>query len=302
MSLAVIGAGAIGLLMTAYLTKAGVQTMVVTHRSEQAKKLNESGLTIVFNDGSSEKVAVQAIPFASFDPNEAEACIITVKSYQLEAVMKLLHKRKAKWEELVFFQNGMGHLSIMSNAPSKIVSCGMVEHGARRDGDAKVRHTGLGTIRLGLVKGDCSSLQAEWASLEQIGFSLTPTSEWRKVMEAKLIANAAINPLTAMYQIRNGRLIENEHFKECLTMLVKEASLALGRKDIDDMLKNAKQICEQTASNSSSMREDVRNGRKTEIDSISGFILKEAEKRGLMLPYTRFVYKSICGLEGEGIT
>lgn len=109
--------------------------------------------------------------------------------------------------------------------------------------------------------------------------------QWRK-----LVANAAINPLTAIYDVPNGRLVEDPALGDAMAELVAEADCLLCRLDSvwpGDSLAAVRAMAEATAGNMSSMRADRRRGAATEIDAINGWLLREASRIGLPLPAHR---------------
>jgi len=59
----------------------------------------------------------------------------------------------------------------------------------------------------------------------------------------------------------------------------------------------AEEVCRQTAGNTSSMLQDVRGGKRTEIDAVSGEIVRRAQLTGVPVPRTRMVWQLVRGLE-----
>ena len=63
------------------------------------------------------------------------------------------------------------------------------------------------------------------------------------------------------------------------------------------LVEKAEEMCKQTGDNISSMLQDVRAGKSTEIDAISGEILRRAELASLNIPRTRVIWQLVKGLE-----
>ncbi|TPE69171.1 2-dehydropantoate 2-reductase [Halalkalibacterium halodurans] len=296
---AVIGSGSIGLLLYAYLKLANWPALLVTNRPEQADHLNKEGLTFVAKSGEHQPISVTATPLSSFYAEEAEVGFITVKSFAVKALLPQLQRKK--WDGLVFFQNGMTHLEILRQIPARAICCGIVEIGAKRESDVRVQHTGDGTIWIGDMVGDSKNFDPMWACLHNVGLKAQKVTNWRDKMERKLIANAAINPLTGLFRVKNGALIENQLFSLLLKELVKEACVTLGReREVDEHLAYTRAICDKTANNLSSMYMDLTHHRRTEIESITGYLIKEAAKKGIEIPNTSFVYHAVMGMDEEG--
>ena len=120
------------------------------------------------------------------------------------------------------------------------------------------------------------------------------------MMLMKLAANSVINPLTALLKKTNGVL--NSH-KEQVKELTEEIYNVIGRIDcsitLDELNRYIWDIISRTAQNRSSMLSDLINGNKTEIDSIAGYVITQAEKHGIPLPKLRDVYNQIKEQESK---
>jgi 2-dehydropantoate 2-reductase len=108
-------------------------------------------------------------------------------------------------------------------------------------------------------------------------------ADWRKVA-----VNVAINPLTALAGVRNGQLAEQEHLREQMLALAREAAavaraegVALSDREAESAALDAARA---TADNVSSMWQDVLAGRPTEIEFLGGALLALAARHGLRLP------------------
>lgn len=118
---------------------------------------------------------------------------------------------------------------------------------------------------------------------------------WKKV-----VTNAAINPLTAIVDCPNGRLVEVPELRALLRTLVVEAVKVAGTEGYrfdESLVEHTEEVCRRTATNISSMLQDIRAGRPTEIEAISGEILRRAELAMLPSPRTRVVYQLVKGME-----
>ena len=95
----------------------------------------------------------------------------------------------------------------------------------------------------------------------------------------KLIINAGINPLSALFRVKNGVLAENAVCRDLLQRTVKEAAEVAESKGIKLPFQNPVEMCldvaRSTGGNRSSMLCDVMRGVKTEIDAINGTVVRE---------------------------
>ncbi|MEH7247058.1 2-dehydropantoate 2-reductase [Neobacillus niacini] len=276
MKIGIIGAGSIGLLFASYLSKAFSVTLY-TKTSVQAEEINQKGILLLEGTNQS-SIRVIASPILNWTGNE-ELTIIAVKQYQLNSIIKHLHKLDVNPQNLLFLQNGMSHLKLLENIRPTNIFVGSVEHGASKVNTHTVRHNGKGAINVGVFTGDFLRIKEFIDACETIDFPITLKNDYYNMLINKLIANAVINPLTAILQVRNGELISNTYYFAAVKTLFLEISFIL---NLEDPLRNFKdliRICKKTAVNRSSMLIDLEAGRRTEIDAILGFLLDEAVKQ-----------------------
>ncbi|WP_335870510.1 2-dehydropantoate 2-reductase [Bacillus sp. 2205SS5-2] len=294
LKIAIVGSGAIGMLYAAYLQERHSVTLF-TRRQNQAKQLNEKGLTLTVSD-TSRKVRITAMPFSTMlQQNDFEVVFITVKQYQLDQILPTLHDL-APETTLIFLQNGMNHLQNLSNLPARSIFVGTVSHGATRLDDTSVSHRGEGKTSLSVFKGEKDPVYSS-INLFEKEFPFEYASNYNTLLLEKLVINSVINPLTALFKVSNGELVENPHFFSIAQDLYRELEVVFG--DLSDLCSMEKivTVCQNTYHNRSSMLADLENGRQTEIDAILGFVLLQAEKNKSTLHLIPLLVKSIQGEE-----
>jgi 2-dehydropantoate 2-reductase len=113
----------------------------------------------------------------------------------------------------------------------------------------------------------------------------------------KLAVNCVINPLTAVYGCRNGALAERPELAVRVTQLCREVaqvSYAAGFTDTAQTIDNmVARVIQATAANRSSMLQDVQAGRPTEIDYITGYLLKVAAEHGVPAAHNRQIMQEV---------
>ncbi|MES1924907.1 ketopantoate reductase C-terminal domain-containing protein [Salinisphaera sp. T31B1] len=146
--------------------------------------------------------------------------------------------------------------------------------------------------------GDGGPRPGWFASLADHWPGLAWTTDIRSHQWAKLVANAAINPLTALYDVDNGRLLDDPTLYERLCLITAEADQLLARLDPTwpgRSQAHVDAVARATAANTSSMRADVQKGAITEIAAINGWLLARAAELGLDLPANRAVVHALAG-------
>ncbi|NUK29015.1 2-dehydropantoate 2-reductase [Parageobacillus sp. VR-IP] len=295
MKIGIVGGGAIGLLVAAYLGKE-YKVTVYTRRSPQAKRLQNEGLRLE-KKGETMCISIQAAPFAEAAIDD-DIVFITVKQYDMSSVLDNT-ERFRHVQTIVFLQNGMGHVEKLAAFAEKNVVVGVVEHGAIKRDDRTVEHTGIGKIVLASLYGtlqDVMPLAARCIS----DFSFEIADDWEQVLVKKLIVNAVINPLTALLRVPNGKLLQVAPYYEMMKLLFSELQQVLPIKDGAAAWKHIVNICQKTAENYSSMYMDIARHRKTEVDAILGYVLKKGDELGIELPLSQFLFYAIKGMEEGG--
>src|SRR5699024_8556284 len=121
-------------------------------------------------------------------------------------------------------------------------------------------------------------------------------SNYELMLQRKLVINAVINPLTALFRVTNGQLITNPYFKKIMNELYDEIILCLPKIKEVVTISDVEHICQATHTNQSSMLKDIIHQRPTEVEAILGYIRNKAREKQLNLPLTHFLYDSIKGL------
>lgn len=194
----------------------------------------------------------------------------------------------------------MGHIDWIKNLPQENISVGVVEHGAMKEGYTSVHHVGMGKVKVSAFRGNFAlDWQSIFSKVEL--FPVTLESNWEKMLLIKLIINASINPVTAMLRIPNGQLLDNGYAYKMMKHLFEETIHVLNMNGMkDDLWKELLTICRNTSLNRSSMLKSIESGKQTEIDSITGEIIKQANSMNKPVPFSRFAYYAVKGLEWRG--
>ncbi|MEH7386286.1 2-dehydropantoate 2-reductase [Bacillus sp. JJ1521] len=290
MKIGIIGGGSIGLLFAGYLAEKHDVT-IYTRTEHQANEINKKGVTIN-KQNTSKTYRVQAV-ISSASVIDEDIVFFAVKQYILEDILfRTLDLDKV--QSVCFLQNGMSHIDIIEKLTNPTILLGVVEHGALKVNETTVIHTGVGRTKIGVFKGKNEGFDHSLAY-----FTLEFYENWYEIVTSKLIANAVINPLTALYGIKNGQLLEIGYFHKQMKALFHEIISVIPSND-EKMWELVLTICENTAQNKSSMLRDIEEGRKTEIEAILGYVLNEAIKKNEEVVITQFLYDSIKGLEIKG--
>ncbi len=295
----IVGAGAMGSLFAYYFIRAGHEVILldVPERTDALK----SGIRIRFMDGSLEHIEVRA----SSDPAILQQCniiFIFVKSYATGMACESIAPHIAPDAIFVTLQNGLGNREILEELfPHHAVISGATTIGAYIDSDGIVTEGGKGTITLGSLQQTALEQVHTLLHAANLPVEITPNPDealWKKV-----IINAAINPLGALARIPNGKILESAHLRAIQEHLVREAVAVAAQEgilfDAEEMTALVRDVCAKTALNRCSMLQDIEAGRRTEIDAITGAIVKTAHTYGISVPHHEVIFALISALEDQ---
>jgi len=194
-------------------------------------------------------------------------------------------------------QNGVGNLEAMRRAlpGHERVIIGTTAQGSNVVAAGHVLRTGAGPTEIGDPRPQprLDELEEIAAAFNAAQIPMTVAADVMPSVWAKLAANAAINPLTALTGLRNGDLPGAPGLRAIYAAIVGELvevmdALGLGRIK-DDYLAYAEFVMEVTATSYSSMLQDVRNRRRTEIDAINGAVADYGAAQGVDTPVNRMI-------------
>ena len=217
---------------------------------------------------------------------------VTVKTYHLEAVLPDLARLQCP--EVVFPQNGTGfETSLRQRIPGFVRA--VTTEGATRTGRFTVQHRGQGVTYL-----EGQDLQST-RLLQRAGLVAEEVPDLRSRVLAKLLANVAINPLTALLRVPNGTLRQNPSLWALVQQIVEEALPVLQAHGYTASPGEAQAFVEEvlrrTAANRSSMLQDLEAGRPLELDALTGWLLREARPLGRELGTVRTLHLLLLALQ-----
>lgn len=225
--------------------------------------------------------------------------LLTTKAYDVEAALRSVRHRLATESQVLILVNGMGLLEIAKSLlPKAKLFAGTTTEGAWRTGARSIRHAGTGVTRIGCAdSAEAAPWFEEWnrSALECYWDPNIESALWHK-----LAINCAINPLTALHRCHNGKLDDSQSLRSLVLGLCDEiaaVSDAAGYQDTaQDIHRDAIRVIRGTARNRSSMLQDREAGRRTEIDFITGYLIKRAEDLAVPAPRNQELLERIRNL------
>lgn len=293
MKIGIIGGGSIGLLFACYISRKHPVCLYV-RTNEQKELLQKKGLILVREEN--EQTNWIEVKLYSEWRGLEDVTVIAVKQYQLDNLLGILKKYGSAGQTILFLQNGMGHIKKLDCLEGNIYVAA-VEHGAMRTNGNRVCHTGLGLTRIApyrqSVSGSLHWLNSEYEDI----FPFIMEENYENMLLKKLVANAVINPLTAVLRVKNGEIIDDPHYFQIVLLLFGEIEQSLKLQNGQAYFENVRAVCMKTAENQSSMLRDLEGNRETEVESILGYILEKASEREINTPLIKALYYAVKGKE-----
>jgi 2-dehydropantoate 2-reductase len=211
--------------------------------------------------------------------------LVLVKAWQTERVAVQLKECLAEDGLVLTLQNGLGNRETLAQRLGlSRVALGTTTTGATLLGPGLVRAGGEGIISIERHE----ALGPIEEALKSAKFNVKVVEDAQSLIWGKLVINAAINPLTALLRVANGKLLESPSAREMMGALANETAQVAEAEKIQLPFSNpiaaAEEVARKTAANRSSMLQDVLRGAPTEIDAICGAVVKAAQKHNIDTP------------------
>ncbi|KAI9765937.1 MAG: hypothetical protein M1840_007078 [Geoglossum simile] len=316
----ILGIGNLGKLVAHSLRKSHPETPITLlfHRPSLVEEWNKAGQFIeIVRNGEPDRQSGYSYELVSKEQSTIRNLVVATKAYATVQALKPLRDRLAPLSTLLFLQNGIGTIdevtsSLFNQSSRPNYLSGILNHGVYTTGPFSAVHAGFADTILGpalppSTEASTGSRQEETSFLIQqilsatmLAASLVSPSELLQAQLQKLAVNAIINPLTVIFDCFNGELFHNTAIRVLIQAIISELSAVIhaiitsrngnldpaisARFSPENLEKIISGVGAKTAKNISSMRQDVRAGRMTEIDYINGYIIAQGAEYGIKCP------------------
>jgi 2-dehydropantoate 2-reductase len=288
---AVLGAGAVGCYFGGMLARAGAPVTLIG-RARQVEALMRDGLqmeTLRFT----ERVPVAASSDIAA-ARSARVVLLAVKTLDTEDAAKALVPELGPGAVVVSLQNGVDNVERIRRAAGFEAVPAVVYVAAEVTGPGVVKHTGRGDLILG-QHPELSS------TFNRAGIPCRVSDNIEGELWAKLVMNCAYNAISAVTQERYGRIATNQFTRPLIRQIVEEtlavATAAGVRMPDTDLVAAAWTLGETMAGATSSTAQDLARGRRTEIDSLNGYVARRGIELGVATPANATLHALVKLLE-----
>ena len=298
----VIGAGVIGSLYAAHLARVR-DVWVLTRRPEHAEALNAEGLRVSGRAEFATRLRATADPD---DLPEFDLGILATKATEVDAAAARLSRRFPE-AALMTVQNGLGAEEILRrHGDWRLISAVTFMSGTRH-ADTQVEYILDTETWLGPYGDTPYALVEEVAGLlVDSGLKARPLPDLRPAQWSKLIFNATVNAVAALtglpHDFHFAELARLDHLGHLVRDLMDEGKAVAGAAGIElheDPWEMNVLATRRGSRHYPSMLEDVEARRPTEIDHITGALVREAKRLGVAVPLQAAMYRLVKAREAS---
>ncbi|CAL1329325.1 2-dehydropantoate 2-reductase [Candidatus Providencia siddallii] len=290
MKITVIGCGSIGKILLAHLTLCGHNT-----QGWIKSKLKSNFFVYVkkYNiDFFQKPIICNKINHLS----NSKLIIVCLKAWNISNVILPLLQIIPKNTAILLLHNGMGVFDKINELDHPFL-VGVTTHAAWQKNN-KVFHVTNGVTDIGPINKAAKS----FCYIANILNKAIPIVNWHDQISTicwrKLAVNCVINPLTVIYNCKNGDL---KQYKKQINNIIFEIHQVMIKCGIiinkNKLIEYIYDTINKTTNNYSSMLQDIKNNKKTEIDYITGYIIKQAKKYNIKTPKNNYLYYFIKKIE-----
>jgi 2-dehydropantoate 2-reductase len=311
MRVLVYGAGGVGLGLGSFLLQAGAGVHFVG-RPETVRALREHGLERTGRFGAAdarpEAFGASSSLAEAGDPSNFALVLVTTKSTDSAAAAEALAAGLTGAPPIVLCQNGWGNAEVFAaRFPEKQIWNARVITGFVRSTPWRVEVTAHAEpVSVGSLFGaDPAPVEPLCAALRRGGLPAETTTRIAEVLWAKLLYNGCLNALGAILGVPYGALGDSAHSRGVLEAVAREifsvmhaAGYATRWPDADAYLTSLyAELLPPTREHESSTLQDLRAGKRTEIDALNGAVVRLGDKLGVATPVNRALCSLIRFLE-----
>ena len=260
----------LGALFGGYLAGQN-EVYLVDVDANRVNHINAEGVRIREQDGTEKVYHPVAVTETAGLP-EMDLVIVFVKAMYTESALEANCGLIGPETYLMTLQNGAGHESkLLKFADRAHVVIGTTQHNSSLLGDGHVNHGGGGKTVIGLLDGGSERLRG----------------------------------IAGILQVPLGYILENRYACELMEAMAREAVTVANAEgaavfDAESVIAEIKEVLSRSRAGYTSIYADVKNGARTEVDTISGSVVEAAHALGVPVPFHEMAVKLIHALEGRG--
>jgi 2-dehydropantoate 2-reductase len=281
---AVMGTGAVGGYFGGMLARAGTSVTFIA-RPATAAAISQHGL---FIDSIHFQEAIRAE--ASSDPSaaaNAELVLFCVKTTDTESVAKTLLPHLASGAVVLSLQNGVDNAEQLEAAGIHALPA-VVYVAASVPEPGRIKHSERGDLAIGGPANRRADLERIAATFAKAGVACKISENIQADLWSKFVFNCALNAISAIAQVGYGPVAQNDWSRETTLAAARETIAVARALGIElpekDILERLIQFALKMGPVTSSTAQDIARGKRTEIDSLNGYVARRGASLGVPTP------------------
>jgi 2-dehydropantoate 2-reductase len=297
----IVGCGAIGGLFAAALSSVAKVTAFDADAAH-VKAINAEGLRLIGKNQRTARIKATDDP-GTLKGTTFDAVIFLIKSKMTAAALAQLRPVLAGRPTLVTLQNGMGNTEVLLSEPNAVVIRGVTMNAGRYVEPGCVENLIEGKTWLGPARGSIDNARPLVELLNQGGMETEIVADPMGAVWSKFVFNCVMNPLGALMMGDNASRYDSPEMRALIDDMAAECTAvveALGgtfafppMEFVDKV--RAGEI--PLSKHAGSMALDIERGVPTEIDELTGFIVRQGDRLKVPVANCKAVYRLLKGLE-----
>jgi 2-dehydropantoate 2-reductase len=297
MKVLILGAGAMGCLYGAAFHRAGCEVVFVDVNQPHIDAINARGLELETRAGTERLPIPARLPGEIAEP--VDLVVVFTKTFHTDAALAGIAAAIGPQTWLLSLQNGLGNdKRLAARASEDRILVGSSSLPSDLVGPGKVRSHGEGGSKLYPAFGGDPAFAGEICELlTRGGLPAVLEPDIHGAIWSKAIFNATMNPLCALTRRTPGFLGAHAESRALIRALVDEgvavanaSGVAIPAQPIHDLTQVS---VTDHADHEASMLQDVKAGRRTEVDAINGAIVEAARAAGVAAPLTETLWRLV---------
>lgn len=281
----IIGSGAMGSLFGGLLAAAGNDVLLYDVWAEHIETIQRDGLRMDRPDGSSRTIAVDA----TSKPKNLQAtdlAIIFTKVTNTATALETVEPHLPK-VDVMTIQNGFGNAEIVSEfIDDDRIIAGVTESAADLEGPGHITHTGTGITTFGrFFANNDQKTETVGATFRDADIEPRVVDDPQDAIWQKALVILAFNPISALTHCTVGEIWDQKQpLVEEVIEEVSQVADAEGRDISEDPVGHVARVAANSSAHHPSMYQDILADRSTEIEYLSGEIVRRAAEHDIAVP------------------
>jgi len=290
----ILGAGGVGCVVGGHLSAAGWRVQLVNRQADTAQAVKQNGLRLELDDGL---MVSHPDAVTTAEVGQARFVMCFTKTHQTEAAIRSFLPNVNQDTIFVTMQNGLGNGQTIASMVNHDVLHGVTLIPATVLAHGHIRSLGRHNSWLGPLDGhnerQSRAAQELADMLTKSGITTAYHDDVLPPIWQKACFNIAMNGVAALADASPGLIGDTPALTAEVHLLADEALLLAKTLGINvdggavhQMIDFA---CREHRFHQPSMLQDIRAQRFTEIDSLNGYVVREADRLGLDAPRCRLI-------------